>query len=518
MSPTRSHLVSLALLVVLGPQAAAARATQTPLTTQPAASVDLEHVRAAVRARQAPPAGLATLVGACSYKDLPHAFRFTFDAAGRFLFEREGRLGSKTGWDGTTLWNLDVAAGVPYAIELYGRDAEIASRAAWSGAWTRDDFPFELADEVVAVDGTWRVRMTSPRTTWDAVLIVDAQQHVVTELVTTNWTGTLRWTFGAFGADGFARTLSVFGASGNENTYKVDALEQSKLTGRPFERPPLAPTNVRFDSEVEPALEVSRAPSGHLLVRATVNGRDVGPFVFDTGAGSSTITPQAAAALGLEVFGQGEISGGGTGSTTTTLRQANELRLGPLVLERPVFTEFASVGLGEAGILGWDVLIQAVVEVDMQATAIALFPPRDYELDVGDWLDLVLHSRHPHVRASFEGEHEGLFRIDTGAGSIAVMFHTPTVDALDLLADRKTQASSAHGAGGTIAMEVGTIEWFEIAGNRVEHPPTVFCRDPRGALADPNSCGNLGGGVLKPFILAFDYQRSRVGFIPREWR
>ena len=40
--------------------------------------------------------------------------------------------------------------------------------------------------------------------------------------------------------------------------------------------------------------------------------------------------------------------------------------------------------------------------------------------------------------------------------------------------------------------------------------------DETGALADGNLHGNLGGGVIKPFILAFDYQGKRVGFIPRE--
>ena len=163
-------------------------------------------------------------------------------------------------------------------------------------------------------------------------------------------------------------------------------------------------------------------------------------------------------------------------------------------------------------------MIHSIVEFDMQESTIAIHPRDGYQLPAGHWQDMVLHLRHPHVNGRFSGDHSGLFRIDTGAGGVSVMFHSPAVRQFDLLAGRETTPVQATGAGGPIDLRIGSIDWFEIAGHRTDKPQVFFCMDQSGALADGNSLGNLGGGVLSPFILVFDYQGKRISFVRRdEW-
>jgi hypothetical protein len=281
-------------------------------------------------------------------------------------------------------------------------------------------------------------------------------------------------------------------------------------------RPKATPRNVKVDDWAERELKVKRSRSGHLLVSPKINGVDVGWFMFDTGEPMTTISPSLADELGLAEAGHSFVGGAGSEVTRTGVRQAGSLELGPIVLENVRLVEFETMGQETVGVIGWDILIHTVVEIDMQQAAITVHPREDYELRAGEWRDLTLHMMHPHVEASFVGGHEGLFRIDTGAGRLAVMSHEPTVRRFDLLADRETSPFNAMGAGGQLNLRSGAMEWFEIAGHRTEPLPVLFCTDEIGALADGNTLGNIGGGVLTPFVLAFDYQGKRVGFIPRD--
>ena len=272
-------------------------------------------------------------------------------------------------------------------------------------------------------------------------------------------------------------------------------------------------------------LEVRRAATGHLFVRPTVVGEPRGWFAFDTGAAASAVDPAVVEACGFESLGEVRLQGAGAGAVTARLVAGGPLTLGPLELERlhmvetGLMQELASL-VGEesiiAGILGWDVLAQSVVEMDLVEGRILLHDPSRYRLpDGGHWEPLVLHRKHPFVRARFEGEREGLFCLDAGAGSMSVVFHTPTVDALGLLEGRETQAIEAYGAGGALALEAGSLAWFEVAGRRLEEPTVLFSRDDHGAFADTDSAGNLGQAFFDHVRVVFDYQRARVAYVPK---
>ena len=231
------------------------------------------------------------------------------------------------------------------------------------------------------------------------------------------------------------------------------------------------------------------------------------------------ITRKAAKELGLPSFGEGYGVGGG-GPAKFCFRPGKSFQLGPVTLDDPVFVEldvrFLRAGPNRpvAGICGYDLLVRVVAEIDVTAPSIALHDPRQYKLPAGQWAKSANQFGNLQVEASFEGDHKAMFRVDTGNPHTLIM-HTPTVDRLRMLENRKTQAVVGTGVGGSDPMRQGKLEWFELAGHRFDDPRVIFATTKRGALATPWLAGTIGQQFLRPFLLVVDYSTQRIAFIPR---
>jgi hypothetical protein len=182
-------------------------------------------------------------------------------------------------------------------------------------------------------------------------------------------------------------------------------------------------------------------------------------------------------------------------------------------------------GVPIAGAVGYDLLMRSIVRVDMREPRIEVHDPADFRLEGSDgrpeqpgsdaWQELILHQNHPHVRGRFEGNRDGIFRIDTGGGRAAVLFHAPAVTTLGLLTGRETRSIHIGGAGGRVEGKMAPIAWFEVGGKRFEPLEVIFALPGSGALDDPYTEGTLGGAVLDAFTLVFDYAHERIAMIPR---
>ena len=78
----------------------------------------------------------------------------------------------------------------------------------------------------------------------------------------------------------------------------------------PVAADPLAPVDpadliptVTIDAERPNTINIARAHTGHILFPATVNGRDLGWLMLDTGASDNVIDVRAAKEIGLEPAG-----------------------------------------------------------------------------------------------------------------------------------------------------------------------------------------------------------------------
>jgi hypothetical protein len=279
-----------------------------------------------------------------------------------------------------------------------------------------------------------------------------------------------------------------------------------------------------FDMDVEPTVEVVRSRSKHLWVRPLINGQDVGLFLFDTGAGFSGISREAADALGLSAFGESSLTGLGGGVTETGMRRAESLQLGPLIIEDLVFSEVSvdrkseMVGEKVGGVLGWDVMRRAIVDLEPRG-ALKLFDPDFFELaeevEGAEWQAMHVHYQVPWVRGRFPDDREGLFMLDCGAAGTTVMFFHHAALSLGLLDDDENAGpeSAGEGAGGRFERRLSHFDWFELAGDRTDDLPIILSTAPDGER-DPYALGLVGGGLLRLYRLVFDVTRKRVALLP----
>ena len=202
-------------------------------------------------------------------------------------------------------------------------------------------------------------------------------------------------------------------------------------------------------------------------------------------------------------------------------RRGKTLQLGPLTLSDPIYVELElaflapAFGVEIAGIVGFEVFSRAILALDLESTTLAIYDPETFDLGEDAWTPLVLDRRIPSLRCRFEGDREGLFKLDLGDNG-TVTFYTPAVESLKLLDGRQVSPSQVGGVGGSGKASAGNLEWFEIGGQRIEPLWATFSQTEVGVFSSSQALGNLGTKMLDPFLVVLDYPSSRLALLPRE--
>jgi hypothetical protein len=168
-------------------------------------------------------------------------------------------------------------------------------------------------------------------------------------------------------------------------------------------------------------------------------------------------------------------------------------------------------GLDLVGTCGYDLFSRAVVELDLKELTACCHDPNGYTLPSGNWQELRLNRKIPCVHVTYEGDHDGLFQFDTGAGT-NVLFHAPEIEKLKLLEHRKTTPIKVGGVGGTLDARIDQLEWFRVGTRRLQKVTAIFLAHHEGALDDPYVAGTFGAGILKDMKIVFDYPHRRIAF------
>lgn len=456
-----------------------------------------------------------TLLGA------PSESRLMVDASGRFARQAKGSIEIGAVFDGTNVWTRDLGGEVYRAVAGDRRDAMLNAYglSGWffSPACTREitlDESNNAADATVlliATDpGRAPIRVTVDPATWLPRSWSVEESGNVRSIQIEEWRDQSGLRVPA------RATLSAEGMSDTFNLTSAELLDHPPAEA--FDKPTGAPTHATFDPALPAEIAVERAPTGHLLVRASINGHDGGWFIFDTGAGINCVSKTVAQRLALSPIGSVPARGVG-GVAHSPLFRPGSLSVGPMTLHDGLLMQldlsFLTLPLGReiSGIVGFGFLARSVADIDMGNARIALHDPAGYTLDAGAWTDIEITDRVPAVHATFDGG-QGLFRLDTGANT-ALTFHAPTVERLKLLDQRQTTDAKLGGVGGAISAKAATLDWFIIGGQRLDRISATFALEHKGAFANPDIDGNIGAGILRNFRLVFDYPHERMAFIKR---
>jgi predicted aspartyl protease len=259
--------------------------------------------------------------------------------------------------------------------------------------------------------------------------------------------------------------------------------------------------------------------NNHIYATASIDGASVRVLV-DTG-GLNLLTPAAAQRLGVASEGKLAARGAGDQQVDLALAHAGEVRLGKAVLPRPVFYVIDLCQLPDAegadldGLVGFEMFRRFRVTIDYEARVITLTEPAKFQPPEGAHaIPFEMADRVPIVAGKLDGLPVRL-SIDTGARS-SLTLHSPFVRANDLAARYSAAAETVTGWGvggpargrparlGTLLL--GDVAIHDVAGE-------LYLGD-KGAFANPDLSGNLGGGVLRRFTVTFDYDAKRIYLAP----
>lgn len=477
--------------------------------------------------------------------DLDTRFIMRFDTEGRFVERTEGALSETSGYDGKTAWQVD-STGMPVQLELGDLDASRTAYGVLTGRWLASDSPFRISlqsmgtnekDVVLALTldkGKMPATLTLDRSTW---LPRTLQYQTVSNVQKWDYSD-YRSVAGVQFPHRMVHTESIL-----PTIYQIEGMwpgnskdtisteirgndpkvkDPSEFAYLSYAMPTYRPLDTRFKTDAPAQIEAKRAKTGHILVHPLVNGKDVGWFFLDTGAGAMVITPKVADSLGMPALGK--IAADGIGGTVQgRFRKGSSFQLGGMTVQDPTYIELdldflaPAFDVKIAGICGYDVFQRAVVEMDIPNGSVWLYDPAKYTLPKqGDakWRELYLQERNACVECTFEGNRKAIFKLDTGDAE-TVTFHAPTVTRLKLLEGRETRATQNGGVGGLVAAREGKIGWFKIGDYRFENPIAGFSLADKGAFTDIYTAGNVGATFLTPFRVVFDYPHKRIAFVKK---
>jgi len=261
--------------------------------------------------------------------------------------------------------------------------------------------------------------------------------------------------------------------------------------------------------------------SNVIFLQVRVNNSQPLWFVLDTGASLTIIDAERAKLSGIKFSIVGKAEGAGGSPVDAGLAKDISFSLPGLDFQA---RQTGIISLSDLnrytgrtvdGVLGHNFFSRFVVEIDYATRLINLYDPKSFQYSgSGESVPIELKDSGAAVRARLalagRAPIDGNFRIDTG-GSHALILHTPFVKAQNILQSvPKTIAAPAAGVGGETAVRLGRIQSLQLGRFTLDKPVTSFAQSTKGALANKDLTGNIGGGILRRFKVIFDYQNKRM--------
>jgi len=443
-----------------------------------------------------------------------------------------GPVEGADGYDGHVAWQRDPGG------EVAALDAVEAKRRARSQAWLDARgywYPSRIAatyapPEKRDADGKhYVVVVATPQDADPVTLWFDAQTNLLARTLQRQGPFTQTTTFDDWrDVDGlrlpFHSINDVTDAAGRTDPRQRSEVHVDRyalnvaLTDADFAMPAMEAT-ARIDNAAGITRIAFDLVNNHIYVDGSIDGKPA-RFLVDTG-GINMLTPAAAKKFGLA--GEGKLAARGVGDDAVDLAMAHakEVRVGDAVLAKPVFYildlgDLPKVeGVESDGLVGYEMFRRFGVTIDYAAHALTLADPKRFAPPAGAHaVAFQLDDRIPIVEGKLDGVPLRI-SIDTGSRA-SLTLHSPFVREHGAVERYRAAPDSVIGWGvggpsrGRPArfgeLELGDIAIPGVAGD-------LYVGD-KGAFANPDLGGNLGGGVLRRFTVAFDYDAKRMYLAP----
>jgi hypothetical protein len=440
---------------------------------------------------------------------------------GRFASEYTlGPTSTEEGFDGANRWQREMSGMV--TLQQGGDGRELATNDSYriGEKWwqpDRGDAQISSSGEKGCGHATCEVLSITPkngkafeawfdRTTGLLVKTVEHRQPLTVETTMSDYRR----------VDGILLPFRITVDTGLGKQYlRTLSLTEARFAGPRPESVYAPPTVTLTDFSIAGGAPETAIPfhliNNHIYGAARVNGRGPYVFLFDTG-GTNDITPTLARRLGLKIVGRTPEFGAGAGIMEGGFTQVLQLQVGDAVLRNQVLsvTPFEDQepieGTPMAGLVGYEVFSRFITRIDYGAGMITLMDTRNFDpRDAGTPVKFVFHAHIPEVTGTFEGL-PARYSIDTGA-RFELMLTKSFAAQADLRAKHPQGIDSVYGwgVGGAVRGYVTRASEMSLGDVKVNDVITDLSLQDRGGLS-----GSIGGGILKRFVVTFDYAHQTI--------
>ena len=318
---------------------------------------------------------------------------------------------------------------------------------------------------------------------------------------------------------------------GRRGSYVVDKFEANAAVSDQDLIPPKPRATWTFGPPEPFPIELHRytlvygnSGASAILVRASVNGHE-GTFILDSGSGGILLFGDFARSLNLEKLGASASSGVNGNFIRTDMVRIDSLKLGQNVLHNVIAEQSSGSGSpGEDGLIGYDVLANAIVDVELDADRMTIFDPAKYAPTVKKGaaaIPIDLSDFVPQIHITVGNGVDAFTIIDTGA-SLEVLLSEALRASGKVLGltgqiqvDRGVTMDDTQylgGVDGTSAYPVPCTRLTHISVGPYPYENGRVCFGPERAFGAKG--GLVGFDFLKHFNWTFDYPDGKLIFTP----
>ena len=275
---------------------------------------------------------------------------------------------------------------------------------------------------------------------------------------------------------------------------------------------------------VEHTQQYSNSGARAVHVELSMNGH-MGHFLFDSGAGGMLVSGAFAKAAGLKEIGHTAFSGVNGRGVAATIARADTIGIGGSTLHNVLVTQTkggGASGRGLDGILGYDVLAAAVVNVNLVNKTMTIRDPDGYEAPVtkGAYAFPVdLSNFHAGVPVKVNDVVLPSVWLDTGDDFFVIFPHALEKKAIALsntvtIGQAFTVDTVVYfgGVDGSGAEPARCVRLNEILIGPYRYQKALSCFAPNDAFGSEG--GLIGFDFLRHFNWTFDYPHGKVVLTP----
>lgn len=434
------------------------------------------------------------------------------------------------GFDGSTPWQRDSSGTI---TEQKGGDTlVVAVNDAYrtSNKWWRPDHggaSIENKGEVTDNSGRYDVLVVAPKGGKPFEAWFDASSHFLSKIVERQGSQNVTTLISDYHPEGGVQVPHKIVIDTGVGEKYLQTMRVTKVTFLPvqpasaFAKPTITVSDFAIaNGSAETTLPV-KIINNHIYGEAMVNGKGPFTFIFDTG-GRNIITPPIAKQLGLKM--EGSLPGSGAGEAVMEGGFVNgvQLDVGKATVKNQLFIVFPLDKLGEIegipmpGMVGYETFRRFVTRIDYGASTVTLIDPAKFDpKDAGTPVKFEFNDHIPEVLGTFEGM-PAKFDIDTGSRSeVTITKGYAEKNNLRASHPKGVYAVDGWGVGGPSTAYVTRGKELTL-GNVPVGPVVASLSDQeKGAFSGSDFSGNVGGGILKRFIVTFDYNKQLMYLKPR---